>query len=59
MRFFESAHIKDVLAFLRFVHNPQDELAWKRVVKLFHGIGGAGAERSGRRRCAGRIPLPP
>ncbi|MBS2031634.1 MAG: ATP-dependent helicase [Deltaproteobacteria bacterium] len=45
VRFIESAHIKDVLAHLRFVHNPHDELAFKRMVKLVHGVGGTSAER--------------
>jgi DNA helicase II / ATP-dependent DNA helicase PcrA len=44
VRFFEQAHIKDVLAHLRLVHNPGDELAFKRVVKLVPGIGQATAE---------------
>lgn len=39
LRFFEQAHIKDVLSFLRFIDNPRDELAFKRFVKLFPGIG--------------------
>jgi DNA helicase-2/ATP-dependent DNA helicase PcrA len=44
VRFFEQAHIKDVLAHLRFVHNTGDELAFKRVVKLVSGVGQAIAE---------------
>ena len=44
VRFFEQAHIKDVLAHLRFVQNPQDELSFKRIVKLVPGIGAAGAD---------------
>jgi DNA helicase II / ATP-dependent DNA helicase PcrA len=44
MRFFEQAHIKDVLAHLRFVQNPLDEIAFKRVVKLAPGIGAASAD---------------
>src|SRR5437868_1296023 len=44
VRFFEQAHIKDVLAHLRFVQNPLDELAFKRVVKLAPGIGAASAD---------------
>lgn len=39
MRFFEQAHIKDVLAYLRVVANPQDEIAWQRVLKMEPGIG--------------------
>ena len=37
LRFFEQAHIKDVAAFLRFTVNPRDEMAFKRMVKLFPG----------------------
>lgn len=44
VRFFEQAHIKDVLAHLRFAHNPGDELAFKRVIKLVSGVGQATAE---------------
>ena len=44
VRFFEQKHIKDVLAFLRFVDNPRDELAFKRLIQLFPGIGRATAD---------------
>ena len=44
IRFFEQAHIKDVIAFLRFVANPRDEVAFKRMVKLLPGIGNRTAE---------------
>ena len=44
VRFFEQAHIKDVLAHLKFVQNPRDELSFKRVVKLVPGIGAASAD---------------
>ncbi|HXF04532.1 MAG TPA: ATP-dependent helicase [Blastocatellia bacterium] len=39
LRFFEQAHIKDVLAYLRAVVNPLDELAWLRILKMVPGIG--------------------
>lgn len=39
LRFFEQAHIKDVVAFLRIVVNPKDELAALRTLKLYDGIG--------------------
>src|SRR5262249_18014729 len=39
LRFLEAAHIKDLLAFLRIVENPQDELSWMRVLQLLDGIG--------------------
>src|SRR5437762_4539764 len=44
IRFFEQAHIKDVTAFIRFVANPRDEVAFRRMVKLLQGIGNRTAE---------------
>jgi DNA helicase-2/ATP-dependent DNA helicase PcrA len=41
LRFFEQAHIKDVLAFLRVVTNPRDEASWRRILLLLPGIGPA------------------
>jgi DNA helicase-2/ATP-dependent DNA helicase PcrA len=39
VRFFEQAHIKDVLAYLKVVTNTRDELSWKRMLKLYPKIG--------------------
>src|SRR5204863_1681896 len=39
VRFFEQAHIKDVLAYLKIVTNARDELSWKRTLKLYPKIG--------------------
>ncbi|MEI6322707.1 MAG: ATP-dependent helicase [bacterium] len=44
LRFFEQAHIKDVAAFLKFAINPNDEVAFKRMVRLLPGIGTKTAE---------------
>ncbi len=44
IRFFEQAHIKDVIAFVRIVANPRDEVAFKRMVKLLPGIGNRSAD---------------
>jgi DNA helicase-2/ATP-dependent DNA helicase PcrA len=38
VRFFEQAHIKDVVAYLRALANPADELAWSRLLRLERGI---------------------
>ncbi len=43
--FFEKAHIKDLLAHLRIIENPYDEIAWSRVFSIVPGIGGASAEK--------------
>jgi len=39
VRFFEQAHIKDVLGYLKIVTNARDELSWKRTLKLYPKIG--------------------
>jgi len=41
LRFFEQAHMKDVLSYLRILHNRQDELAWLRVLKMLPRVGSA------------------
>jgi len=45
MKFYEAAHIKDVVCYFRVAHNPRDELAWRRVLKLIDGVGEKTAER--------------
>jgi DNA helicase II / ATP-dependent DNA helicase PcrA len=45
VRFFEQAHIKDVISYLRIIVNPRDELAWKRILKLIPGVGNKTANR--------------
>ena len=45
IRFFEQAHIKDGTAYLKFVINPRDEIAFKRLVQLLPGVGAKGAHR--------------
>jgi DNA helicase-2/ATP-dependent DNA helicase PcrA len=43
LKFLESAHIKDVLAIMRVLENPHDEVSWFRILQLLEGIGPAGA----------------
>jgi len=57
VRFFEQAHIKDVLAYLRIAANPHDELAWKRVLKLIPQIGPQRATRIWQRISQAEDPL--
>ena len=45
LRFFEQAHIKDVAAFMKFVTNPADEVAFKRMVRLLPGVAAKTAEK--------------
>jgi ATP-dependent DNA helicase UvrD/PcrA len=45
LRFFEQAHIKDVAAFMKFVINPADEVAFKRMARLLPGVAVKIAEK--------------
>ncbi len=45
VRFFEQAHIKDVISYLRIIVNPRDELAWKRILKMIPSVGNATANK--------------
>lgn len=45
LRFFEMAHIKDILAFFRVCHNPKDEMSWFRILNLVKGIGKTSREK--------------
>ncbi|MEM9283253.1 MAG: ATP-dependent helicase [Verrucomicrobiota bacterium] len=44
LRFFEQAHIKDAAAFMKFVCNRRDEVAFKRIVRMLPGIGAKSAD---------------
>ena len=57
VRFFEQAHIKDVIAYLKIVTNPRDELSWKRVLKLYPKVGEKTAAEVWTRIAATRDPL--
>jgi DNA helicase II / ATP-dependent DNA helicase PcrA len=45
LKFLDAAHVKDMLALLRFVENPRDRVAGFRVMHLLPGIGPASAQR--------------
>ena len=57
LRFFEQAHIKDVLAYLRVVLNPRDEPAWRRLLLLLPGVGPAAASKVCERLVGADEPL--
>lgn len=44
-RFFEQAHVKDVLSLVRLLVNPGDELAFRRLLELLPKVGEKTAER--------------
>jgi DNA helicase-2/ATP-dependent DNA helicase PcrA len=45
LRFFEQAHMKDVLCYMRILLNPHDELAWLRLLKMLPRVGSAISRR--------------
>jgi len=45
LKFFERAHVKDLVSHLRLKMNPKDEMAWIRVLGLLTGIGLVTAEK--------------
>jgi DNA helicase-2/ATP-dependent DNA helicase PcrA len=48
LRFNESSHVKDVLALLRLVANPRDEISWFRVLGWAEGLGARTAQSMAR-----------
>jgi DNA helicase II / ATP-dependent DNA helicase PcrA len=45
LKFLDAAHVKDLLALLRFVENPRDHVAGFRVLQLMPGVGPTSAQR--------------
>jgi DNA helicase-2/ATP-dependent DNA helicase PcrA len=44
LKFTETSHNKDFMAFLRAASNPSDEISFKRLLLMFPGIGSKGAD---------------
>src|SRR5205807_1502566 len=45
LKFLDSAHVKDILAVLRFAQNPRDKVAGFRLMHLIPGVGPSSAHR--------------
>src|ERR1019366_5751633 len=45
LKFLDTAHVKDLLALLRFVENPRDRVVGFRILQLLPGVGPASAQR--------------
>lgn len=44
-KFIETAHVKDLIAHLRVLHNVRDVVSWNRILLLLEGVGPRGAQR--------------
>ncbi len=45
LKFYETAHVKDIIAHMKIVMNPKDEIAWNRTLTLIEGIGPKTADK--------------
>ncbi|MDH3500000.1 MAG: ATP-dependent helicase, partial [Acidimicrobiia bacterium] len=45
LKFLEAAHVKDLMAMLRVLDNPSDDLAWHRALQAIPGVGPATAAK--------------
>jgi len=45
LKFIESAHVKDLLAYLRIIYNEKDMVSLNRVLRLIKGVGNATINR--------------
>jgi DNA helicase-2/ATP-dependent DNA helicase PcrA len=45
LKYLESGHVKDLLALLRILDNPADQLAWHRILATLDGVGPATVRR--------------
>jgi len=43
-KFIETAHVKDMIAYLRVLENPRDVVSWNRILMLIDGVGPRTAE---------------
>jgi DNA helicase-2/ATP-dependent DNA helicase PcrA len=56
LKYFDAAHVKDLLAALRLTDRPGDELAWFRVLQLLESVGPGRARRCVTALLAGDPP---
>jgi DNA helicase-2/ATP-dependent DNA helicase PcrA len=59
LRFLEAAHVKDMLAVLRWAENPRDRVAGFRVLQMLPGVGPATAAKAFDRVASGNPPFAP
>jgi DNA helicase-2/ATP-dependent DNA helicase PcrA len=67
LKFLDSAHIKDMLAALRFAQNPRDRVAGFRLMQILPGVGPSSAQRvldvmaehADPIACLADVPAPP
>lgn len=56
-KFIETAHVKDLVAHLRVLHNPRDVVSWNRILLLLPGVGPRTAQRLVEEIADGRLKI--
>ncbi|MBC8144660.1 MAG: ATP-dependent helicase [bacterium] len=56
-KFIETAHVKDLVAHLRVLHNVRDVVSWNRILLLLEGVGPRGSQKVIDGIIDGRITL--
>jgi DNA helicase-2/ATP-dependent DNA helicase PcrA len=56
-QFMETTHIKDLLAHLRVLANPQDAVSWNRILLLLEGVGAQMSQKVTRWLTDGSQPI--
>ncbi len=57
LKFIETAHVKDMIAYLRVTENPKDMVSWNRILMLIEGVGPRTAEKITTEIAEGRIAI--
>ena len=57
MKFMDTAHVKDLISFLRISSNPSDMISWYRVLLLHEGIGPKKAQQIMDKISSGEIQV--
>jgi len=56
-QFMQTTHIKDLLAYLRVLANPQDTISWNRILFLLEGVGAQMSQKITRWLLDGSQPV--
>lgn len=58
-KFIETAHVKDLISYLRVIHNPRDLVSWNRILLLLPGVGPRTAQKVVEAISSGSLTIAP
>lgn len=59
LRYLDTAHVRDLVAVLRLLDAPHDEVAWQRTLRSLRGVGPVGARQAASTLGVGDVTLRP